>query len=122
MRIRPQPRFRGALLVTHAGLAVAVTATLAAVDAALPVRLVLIVAALLPLVATLPGLVRMRIQALRWLAFALVIYAGLGSVEVMATGTLAAGALLLFALLELGLVMAVSRRLALLSRDAREES
>lgn len=99
-----------AALVVHAGLALALAATLIAVALPPGLRLAGIAVAWLPLAATLPGLIGRRIEALRWLALALVLYAGFGTVEVMATGTLAAAAVLLAALLELGLVLMLCLR------------
>jgi hypothetical protein len=93
----------------HFGLLVAVVATIAAFDLALWLRLGLATTASLPLLATMRGLLTARGPALPWLALALVGYAGLGTVEVIAGLSIAAGLLLFLALLELGLLLILRR-------------
>jgi hypothetical protein len=65
--------------------------------------------ALSPAALALPGLMAGRPEAMRWIAVLLVLYAGLGAVEVVARGHPAAIALLLFALVELALVLSLTR-------------
>jgi uncharacterized membrane protein len=96
-------------LATHLGLALAVVGTFATLDLAPAYRLTIVLLALLPLVTGLPGLVARRRASLQWLAVALVIYVGLGTVEVIARGHVAAIALLLLALLELALALSLTR-------------
>ena len=96
-------------LATHLGLAVAVVLTLGTLDLAPAWRLAIALLALLPLVAGLPGLLSRRRASLLWLTVALVMYAGLGTVEVISRGHPAAVAVLLLALLELALAMSLTR-------------
>jgi hypothetical protein len=69
-------------------------------------------AAALPLALTLRGLAAGRREVQRWLAVALIPYAGALSVEVVARagGATLLGAGLLIAVLELGLLLALIRR------------
>jgi hypothetical protein len=97
------------MLLTHLGLAAAVCATLFMTETSMAMRAMLTGIALLPLVATLPGLLAGRHSVLPWLALTLVAYTGLGTVEVIATGSLAASLLLLLALLELALALSLRR-------------
>jgi hypothetical protein len=103
-------KIRAAALLVHAALALAVGATMLDIDAAAWVRAVLLGVTLVPVAATAPALIGLRHNRLRWLALVLVLFAGLGSMEVIATGTVAAAVLLLSALLELGLVLILVRR------------
>ena len=96
-------------LAAHVGLAVALGLTLGTLDLAPVYRSTIIVLALLPLVLGLPGLLGRRRASLQWLAVALVIYAGLGTVEVIARSDPAAMAVLLLALLELALALSLTR-------------
>jgi uncharacterized membrane protein len=113
----------GALaLATHLGLVAAVIATFAIADLGMTVRLGSTALGVLPLAAALPGLLRGRRAGLPWLALALVAYAGLGTVEVMASGTSVSVALLGLALLELGLVLALIRAPKPRSPDATRGS
>jgi uncharacterized membrane protein len=113
---------RGALIGSHFGLAVMLTLALSRLDTALWIRAILITLALLPLALMLPGLRRAQPSTLRWLALALVLYAGLGSVEVIATNSPAASGWFLFALIELGLAVMLNQHLAPRARGGREES
>ena len=65
--------------------------------------------ALAPLALALPGLLSERPGAMRWIAVLLVLYAGLGAVEVVARGHPAAVGLLLFSLVELAVVLSLTR-------------
>jgi uncharacterized membrane protein len=96
-------------LALHAGLATTLAFSLATVESAPAVRVTFIVLALLPLVATLRGLIMGRGETLRWLALALVLYTGLGAVEVIARSDAASIAVLFLALLELALVLSLVR-------------
>lgn len=96
-------------LLSHLGLALAVVLTLGTLDLAPVYRSLVVMLALLPLVVGLPGLWRRRRTGLQWLAVALVVYAGLGSVEVIARSHPAAVAVLLLALLELALAFSLTR-------------
>jgi uncharacterized membrane protein len=96
-------------LAAHIGLALAVFLTLDTFPLALPWKLALSALGVLPLVMGLPGLVGCRRQSLQWLALALVIYVGLGTVEVIADSHPAAVAVLLLALLELALILSLTR-------------
>ena len=100
---------RNGALLMHLGLAAAITATLLAAVPGPGLRWLLLGIALLPLAFTLPGLLACRVTALRWLALALVFYTGIGSMEAIAAGSLAAAGLLLFALVELALVLILLR-------------
>jgi uncharacterized membrane protein len=113
---------RNLILSAHLCLAIAVGWTLAALEVSAGARLLLLGCAVLPLLLFIPGLVAGRRNTLRWLAVALVLYAGLATVEVIATATLAAAAWLLFALLELALTLMAGRAAATQSRAATEES
>ena len=95
-------------LAAHLALAVAVFLTLDTFLLALPYRLVLAVLALLPLAMSLDGLIKRRRPGLQWLAVALVIYVGFGTVEVIANTHPAAVAVLLLALLELALILSLT--------------
>lgn len=106
----------------HLALALSVTAALATLQAGGWVRMLLIGVALLPLALSLPGLMRSDSATQRWLALALVLYAGLGSVEVIATMSLAAAGWFFCALIELALVVMLSRQAAPRARDERAES
>jgi len=105
-------------LATHLGLAVVVFLSLGTFDLALLYRLAIVVLALLPLAMSLQGLIERRRQSLQWLALALVIYVGFGTVEVIAQNHPAAVAVLLLALLELALVLSLTR--AKLPQSPRE--
>jgi hypothetical protein len=119
----PQNRLLYRLTLTaHVGLALAVGLTLGRLALGPGFRSILILIALLPLVLTLRGLMAGRGESLRWLALALVLYAGLGAVEVIATGTWAAIFLLLCALIELALVLILVRAPSLQSPPAAGES
>ena len=96
-----RPLLARLLLALHLALAAAVALTIVDFALAPGPRAVLILLALLPLALSLYGLIAGRTSTLRWLALALVLYAGLGSVEVIAAGSWPAVGLLLFALLEL---------------------
>jgi uncharacterized membrane protein len=96
-------------LATHLGLAIATALTLRGLNLDPMLRFATMVVALLPLAVTLPGLLARRRNHLQWLALALVLYAGLGAVEVIATRHWANVAVLLFALLELALVLRLTR-------------
>jgi len=67
-----------------------------------------------PLALALPGLIRGRRYTCQWLAVVLVLYAGAATVEVVAAAGRATWAALamLVSLLELGLLVALSRSLA----------
>jgi len=96
-------------MLAHLGLMTGVATTIA--DFALPAaaRAVLIALGLLPLALTFRGLAATDRGVLRWLALALVLYCGLGTVEVIAAGSLAAAAVLLCALVELALTLNLIR-------------
>jgi hypothetical protein len=96
-------------LAMHAGLAIAVGLVLASLELVTSMRLTAIVLALLPLLATLRGLVAGSSERLGWLALSLVLYAGLGAVEVIARTHPAAVVVLLLALIELALVLSLTR-------------
>jgi hypothetical protein len=111
-------------LAAHAGLTLSAGATIAVTGLPVPLRAPLAVLVVLPLIASFPGLKRAAAGAsgvLPWLAVALVAYTGLGIVEVVATGTRLAIALLLFAMSELCLVLMLSRRLRFRASDATGE-
>jgi hypothetical protein len=93
----------------HIGLAVAVGFTLGSLVPHPLIRVLIIGLALLPLLASLRGLAAGRSVSLRWIAVALVAYAGLGAVEAIARGHPAAIAVLLLALLELAVVFILTR-------------
>ena len=88
-------------------------ATLGIMMSALPVpgRIALAAAAALPLAAAIPGLLHRRRYTYQWLAFALVVYAGAGAVEVVATSGRSpfATIALLAALIELGVLFTLNR-------------
>jgi hypothetical protein len=65
---------------------------------------------------------RTRRSSMRWLALALVLYTGLGAVEVIARPHAAAVAVLLFALIEFGLVLSLTRAPSSQSPRATGES
>jgi hypothetical protein len=65
-------RLRTLALAAHCGLGLAVIATLATLDGQLWLGIALAGVAVLPLIATLPGLARIRSATLPWLAVALV--------------------------------------------------
>jgi uncharacterized membrane protein len=109
-------------LATHLGLAIATALTLRGLDLDPILRITIVVAALLPLALTLPGLVARRRRQLQWLALALVLYAGLGAVEVIAGRHPANVAWLLSALLELALVLRLTRAPPLPTPRATGES
>lgn len=77
----------------------------------LPGRVALAALAALPLAAAVPGLLRRRRYTYQWLAFALVVYAGAGAVEVVATSGRSpfATIALLAALIELGALFTLNR-------------
>jgi uncharacterized membrane protein len=102
-------RLRRLTLGVHAGLLLALGSVLWQVGWRLPVFAIVTVLAALPLLATLPGLLADRSSTPRWLAVALVAYVGLATVEVIANGSLGAAAMLLLALLELGLLLLLIR-------------
>lgn len=114
-------RLQRVALGLHAVLVVALAASLLSVNLPLAWRLGLALLVVLPLLATLPGLIGRRLTALRWLALVLVLYVGFGSVEVVATRTPAAAAVLLAALLELGLVLMLCQRTPPQVPDVQEE-
>lgn len=105
-----------ALGLSHLTLLAAVSIGLAraelggAVSGNVAVRAVLVAAGAAPLVLAIPGLYRGRRYTFRWLALALVAYAGLAATEVVASlGTsVAASIALLAALIELGLLLSRS--------------
>jgi hypothetical protein len=96
-------------IAAHFGLAAAVSLTVGTLDLGLRYHLLIAVLALLPLAMSLSGLVRRRRASLQWLAVALVLYVGFGTVEAIAGGHPAAIAMLLLALLELALVLGLTR-------------
>jgi Predicted membrane protein (DUF2069) len=96
-------------LATHIGLAGGVGLTLGSLELGTIWRVSIALVALLPLAASLPGLMAARRSSMRWLALALVFYAGLGAVEVIARTHPAAVAVLLCALIELALVLSLTR-------------
>jgi len=98
------------LVGLQVALIAAVLASLLALAIPLAPRILFASLAVLPLVLTLPGLLRRRRSVLAWLALWLVAYAGLGSVEVIASRSVAANLTLLFALLELAFVLSLRRR------------
>jgi uncharacterized membrane protein len=103
---------RSVALAAHTTLAATLAwLTLTAGTSAMT-RAVMCVAAVVPLVATLPGLAGGRRTVERWLALLLVVYVGAATVEVVATSGRAALAsiALLAAVAELGLVLALIRR------------
>ena len=77
-----------------------------------PTRELTLGAAILPLLATAPGLVNGRRSSEQWLTLLLVAYAGAAAVEVVASsGAAFFGSLALLAsLFELGLLLAIIRR------------
>lgn len=95
----------------HGALLAAITFGLLTSELPWPVRIAVAAAAALPLVAAVPGLRQRRRYTYQWLAFALVAYAGVAVVEVVATSgrspfaTLA----LLAALIELALLFTLNR-------------
>lgn len=97
------------MLAVHLGLLASVVATLATTGPAGLARLASIGLGITPLAVSLPCLLPARRAGLPWLAVALVLYSGFGSVEVIAKGTLVSAALFFCALLELGLVLALIR-------------
>src|SRR5690606_18396342 len=105
-----------ALGLSHLTLLAAVSIGLAraelggTVSGNVAVRAVLVAAGAAPLVLAIPGLYRGRRYTFRWLALALVAYAGLAATEVVASlGTsVAASIALLAALIELGLLLSRS--------------
>lgn len=109
-------------VAVHVALMAATAAVFADYALAAVWRGVLLTLALLPLALTLPGLAAGNRNALRWLAVALVLYCGLGSVEAIAARTLAAATTFLLALVELALVLSLSRRRGARSRAAAGES
>jgi uncharacterized membrane protein len=116
--VRPPRTWQLLALVAHVGLALSVGATIAVAALPVPLRVLLAGLAVLPLIVTFPGLKRSSTGVLAWLAVALVIYTGLGTVEVIAAGTRLSIALLLFATTELCLVLVLSRRLRFRASDA----
>lgn len=96
-------------LAAHLGLALALALTLGSIDLLPVYRLAIIVPALLPLAAGFPGLLKRRRASLQWLTVALVLYAGIGAVEVIARSHPGAIVLLLLALLELALILRLTR-------------
>lgn len=96
-------------LAAHLGLALAVALTLGSIDLGPVYRPAIVLLALLPLAATFPGLLRRRRASMQWLAVALVLYAGIGAVEVIARSHPGAIVLLLLALLELALAQRLIR-------------
>ena len=105
-----KPPLLARLLVTlHFALAAAVALTVRDFALTPGARVVVALLALLPLILSLRGLIAGRTATLRWLAVALVLYAGLGSVEVIATSSRPAIGLLLFALLELAATLILLR-------------
>lgn len=117
-----RPADRNLLVGTHLGLSTAVAATLFSVGLSWPFRLVLLVLLLAPLAACCKGVLRGHRRALTWLSLALVAYAGLGMVEIIATRSAASVAVLLFSLIELALVLRLLRYLPAQSPDAAKES
>ena len=93
----------------HVALGIAFAVMVVSLDLDAPLRALIAVIALAPAAFTLPGLMAGRPEALRWLAVLLVLYAGLGAVEVVARGHPAAAGVLLFALIELALVLSLTR-------------
>jgi uncharacterized membrane protein len=103
---------RRATVGCHLLLLAAVLASLLPPVTAL--RLGVAAALALPLLLTLPGLVRARRPSLQWLAVLLVAYIGGFSVEVVARSAAAPAynVALIAAVLELGLLLAFIRRLS----------
>ena len=97
------------ILGLHLALALALGLSIGNFPIAAAARGAIGIVALLPLALTLRGLAARRPATLRWLAVALVLYAGFGSVEVIATGSLPAIALLLASLLELAATLILLR-------------
>ena len=100
-----------AVLVCHTVLALAVAALVFSFVSSLPAGLALAVLAAAPLLATLHKLAASA-HARPWVALLLVLYAGAASIEVVATLGAAhlASVVLLAAVLELGMLLAVIRR------------
>lgn len=98
-----------AIVTAHCGLIAALGLTLGMSELDPLPRLLITALALLPLLLLLPGLIKVKRSVLPWLALALVVYVGLGTVEVIATRTVPASALLLLALVELGLAISLRR-------------
>lgn len=117
-----RPADRNLLLVAHVGLMLAVVGTMVFVGTIWPVRLLLLALLLAPLAASLKGILKGQRRSLAWLSLALVGYCGLGMVEVIATQSAASVAVLLFALVELALVLRLLRFLPAQSPDATGES
>jgi uncharacterized membrane protein len=108
-RLATRRRLRLLTVALHLGLMLALAAVLLRSGAPPPVAALVTAAAVLPLLAALPGLIADRAATLPWLALALVAYVGLATVEAIASVTPSAAAMLLLALLELGLVLLLSR-------------
>ena len=94
----------------HAVLLFAVVATYSATNLALVPKLILVAVVVAPLGLTLRGLLARNRKTLQWLAVALVAYIGLAIVEVIATTSVAAAAMLLAASGELAALLMLSRR------------
>jgi len=118
----PARWLRRALIALHLALALSISLALFQIQAAGAIRAGLIGLALLPLALILPRLIGGGTTALSWLALVLVLYAGLGSVEVIATQSLAAAVWFFSALGELGLVVMLNRRPGPGGRGGPEES
>ena len=110
-------RLRNAAIGCHASIA-ALLALEILTPATTAVRLFVTAIVVAPLLATLPGLIRDRRGAQRWLAALLVPYIGGLCVEVVARAGAAPllGAALLAAVAEIALLLVLSRQ----PRDARE--
>lgn len=88
----------------------------------MPALGLLIALGLVPPALSFRGLLARDSGVLRWLALALVLYCGLGAVEVIAAGSVPAVALLFCSLLELALTLMLIRRNGARSRAATTES
>jgi uncharacterized membrane protein len=102
----------GAVLC-HATLVAAVAVLLYTRGGATPWRAVGALIGVAPLLLTWPGLYRAQRRVEQWLCVLLVNYSGAASVEVVATGGAewAASVALLTSIVELGLLLALIRRL-----------
>lgn len=108
-------------IVCHGALLLSVCGLVLRALPGSPAREIAVVAVLLPLIATAPGLARGKRLVEQWLAVLLVAYAGASMVEVVANaGAMPFGSVALLAsLLELGLVLALIRRPRPGSSEAR---
>jgi uncharacterized membrane protein len=102
-------RLRVLTVATLLGLCVLVALAVTGAIDGMGGRVIAVAIGELPLLLCLPGLLRLRAASLSWLAFVLVPYCGLGIVETMAAFSWASAGLLLAALLNLGLVLSLSR-------------